>query len=186
MLLRQVRRWNPLHETPIKFEMFSFFPGEGSKVFFFHRRVEHSGTMCAEIGIIRVKDLIVMRRGKSSVGVEPTRYGAGSGEDADGHRYRLDIQPKAKGTVALLREKMVWSSGSFRSYLSFPGQPCLPHLRRGGPNTMCRQYAVGYHLQQARKMAATHPTKLVGRLLRAALSSVAVRPTPPASRGACR
>ena len=45
VLLRQVRRWNPLNEIPIKFEMFSFFPSEGSKVFFFHRRVEHSGTM---------------------------------------------------------------------------------------------------------------------------------------------
>jgi len=54
-----------------------------------------------------VKGLIRLQRGKSLVDVEPTRYEAGSGEDADGHRYRLGIQPKAKHTVALLQEKTV-------------------------------------------------------------------------------
>jgi hypothetical protein len=54
-----------------------------------------------------VKDLTVLRRGKSLVGVAPTRYEAGSGEDADGHHYQLGIRPKAKHTAGLLREKTV-------------------------------------------------------------------------------
>jgi len=52
MLLWQVRWWHPLHETPIKFEMFPFLPTEGSKILFLHWWIEHSGTMRAEIGIV--------------------------------------------------------------------------------------------------------------------------------------
>src|SRR5438105_3677537 len=84
------------------------------------------------------KDLIVMLRGKSSVGVEPTRYGVGSGEDADEHRYQLDIQPKARRTAGLLRERKVSFSGTSRSCPSFPGQPCLPHLRRLREHSLIR------------------------------------------------
>jgi hypothetical protein len=51
------------------------------------------------------KDLIVLPRDKSLVGVEPTRYEAGSGEDADGHRYQLGTRPKAKRMAGLLQEK---------------------------------------------------------------------------------
>jgi len=35
--------------------MFSFFPGEGSKILFLHRRIEDSGTRRAEIGIVWYK-----------------------------------------------------------------------------------------------------------------------------------
>src|SRR6266404_5742684 len=50
-------------------------------------------------------------RGKLLADVEPTRYGAGSGEDADEHRCQLDTRPRARHTAIRLREKMVWSSG---------------------------------------------------------------------------
>src|SRR5215510_7407234 len=76
-----------------------------------------------------VEVLTILRRDKSLVDVEPTRYEAGSEEDADGHRYRLGIQPKAKRMAALLQGRKVWSSGTSRSCPSFPREPCLPHLR---------------------------------------------------------